>query len=760
MKFYIEEIAQALGVNASLNNCIVDSLMIDSRSVVNPSTTLFVALTTPNNDGHNYIAQLINIGVKNFVVNKSFDTAKFANEVNFIQVDDTLNALQEIGLLCRKQLKGTVVGITGSRGKTLVKEWLYQTLKSNGITTYRSPRSFNSQVGVPLSLWMAEPTNEITIIEAGISEVGEMERLEKMIRPDIGILTEITNEHSTGFESVNQKISEKCKLFNGAKSVICFESQLINNLPIPPNVNIIKVNAPFHSNDITVYKPIIENFFNSIGANTKEIKIPNAPVIQTRLNVIEGVNNCKIINDRFSADIQSLRIALDFMRRQVPESMSKTLIISTLGFDGTASTIDNVANEYGIKRIIKISSEAEAANLTTDDFYNEAIMLRGTDALPLDNLYSLIEAKQHETVMEVNLDAIVHNFNFFRSKVKPKTGIICMLKAHGYGAGSIEIARTLQSQGAAYLAVAVVDEGVELRQAGITMPIMVLNPRAQNYRIMFDYRLEPNVYSFEMLDEIISSAQRCGVKDYPIHIKFETGMRRLGFIEEDIPNLCKKLNETDCIKTSTIFSHLACADDSADDEYTRNQYSYFVRCCDSIDKLLLTKPKRHILNSTGIIRFPEMQCDFVRLGIGLYGIPTLFDGSENELRNVSSLSSVVISIKEWSAGTSIGYNRRQKLNRDSKIATIPIGYADGIDRHLGNGNASFLINGYMCPTVGNICMDICIVDITDANCKVGDRVEIFGDNISPIELSNKLSTIPYEILTSISPRVKRVYFRE
>lgn len=736
MTLTINDIALHLGLTEPMRDYSVTDLMIDSRSVVEPEKTLFVALRTPNNDGHTFIAKLIAKGVRNFIVDNIPADCRQA-DVNFLKVDDTLAAIQSIGSLCRDRLKGTVIAITGSRGKTLAKEWIYQSFAQiTGYNVYRSPRSYNSQIGVPLSLWYADPEADLAVIEAGVSQKGEMATLRDIIRPDYGILTDITAEHDEGFDSREEKISEKMLLFS--------DCQIISNAADMP------AEADLKAKNIAHAKAALR-----LMGQPESLADNGYPVV-TRLNVIDGVNNCRLIYDRFTNDIISLRLALDFMRRQVPEEMPLTLILNSEGFIGSDRQLQRAIDDYGIGRIIK-STGSELTSLTTDDFYNEAIMLKGFDMEPV---YAMLEAKQHETLMEVNLDAIVHNFNFFRSKVKPTTGVICMLKAHGYGAGSIELARTLQAQGAAYLAVAVVDEGVELRRAGITMPIMVLNPRAQNYRVMFDYRLEPEIYSFEILDQIIRSAEKHGVENFPVHIKLETGMRRLGFVKEDMPQLASRLNSAPQIKASTIFSHLACADDPAEDDYSRSQFAYFAECCDLLDSLLSEHPRRHILNSTGIVRFPEMQYDFVRLGIGLYGVKTLFDGSMDALRNVSTLSSLIISLKHWPAGTTVGYNRRGLLSRDSVIATVPVGYADGIDRHLGYGNARFLVNGHPCPTVGSICMDICMIDVTDVACKVGDRVEIFGDNISPIELSDTLGTIPYEILTSISPRVKRIYYRE
>lgn len=771
MKLLINDIAKAICCPTIESDMVViTDVLADSRSVTNPAQTLFVALRTANNDGHSFIAQLAARGVKNFVVDHRPDNISASAGLNFMVVPDTLAALRKIGALCRNLIKGKVVAITGSRGKTVVKENIFMALQP-ALHVSRSPRSYNSQIGVPLSLAMADADSDICLIEAGISRQGEMQALAEMIRPEIGILTEITSEHDEGFCSRRQKIDEKIQLFTDCSTIIYAADPLVGEEITAkfPEKRLIPVSAT-GSDDIN--RLLVNELLRLIGY--EECSINSSLSVNTRLDVIEGVNDCKIILDRFTPDLLSLRLTLDYMRRRVPAGWKSTAIVAVEGFIGVPTEICATAKAYGTDRLIivgdtspipqiegmEIEAIKDTSQLSTDDFYKEVILLKDSTDPVLDTLYSTLEAKQHETLMEVSLDAVVHNFNFFRSKVKPSTGVICMLKAHGYGAGSVELARTLQSHGAAYLAVAVVDEGVELRQAGISMPIMVLNPRAQNYRVMFDNRLEPEIYSFEMLDDIIRSAEKCGVRNFPVHIKLETGMRRLGFVKEDLPKLCELLRNTDRVMASSVFSHLACSDDPAEDDYTRSQFAYFDECCALIDEGLPKAPKRHILNSTGIIRFPEMQHDFVRLGIGLYGIPTLDDGSMAALRNVSRLSSVIISIKRWPAGTTIGYNRRGRLERDSVIATLPVGYADGIDRHLGYGNTSFAVNGSLCPTVGSICMDICMIDVTGIDCSVGDRVEIFGDLVSPSLLAERLGTIPYEILTSISPRVKRVYYRD
>lgn len=780
MPIHINDIARALGRDSFARDMIISDLMIDSRSVTRPESTLFVALKSPNNDGHRYITQLACRGVSNFVVETVPDSLAGNQDLNFIIVSDTLEALQKIGRFCRRQSAARFIAITGSRGKTTVKEMIFQALAGK-CNVSRSPRSYNSQIGVPLSLWQTQGC-DIAVIEAGISRKGEMEKLESIIKPEIGIITSITGEHDSGFCSKTEKICEKIRLFKDASTIIYNVddpeiSESVSALPGSKNLVGIHLGMDGDPQGNAKYAEALlgqlgyGSAYNEMAGRLRPVK--------TRLNVIEGVNNCKLIFDGFTNDTLSLRSALDFMNRRTPETLWRTLIISVSDYIGDTADIAFLMKEYSISRAIVIGRKGNwteplpgcrieqfddvagmMSSVTANEFTDEMILLKGGCNDSLSPIYSMLEAKQHETVLEVNLDAIINNFNFFRSKVKRSTGVICMLKAHGYGAGSIELARTLQAQGAAYIAVAVVDEGIELRQAGISMPIMVLNPRAQNHKMMFDYRLEPEIYNFQMLEEIIENARRYGVTGFPVHIKLETGMRRLGFVEDEIEELGRRLSRSKEIKASTVFSHLACADDPAEDGYTQMQFDVFSRCCDRLDAILPAKPKRHILNSTGILRFPQWQYDFVRLGIGLYGIPTVFDGSESEIRNVSTLSSVIISIKRWPAGTTIGYNRRGILQRDSVIATVPIGYADGLDRHLGYGNSEMIVNGHRCRTVGSICMDICMIDVTDVECAVGDHVEIFGDTVSPMEFASALGTIPYEILTSISPRVKRVYYRE
>lgn len=823
MSYTLSEISSFLGLEAPEKDFEIDVLLTDSRSLSAPADSLFFAISTPNNDGHRYIRQLYEAGVKAFCVSYIPENMLGVSDVCFLKVDDVTKALQTIARAHRESVKAKVIGITGSRGKTTVKEWLYQLLEPD-CNVVRSPRSFNSRIGVPLSLWEITPDTETAIIEAGVSRSGEMNTLQNMIKPSIGIITNISSEHDEGFSSREAKVNEKIKLFRDSDCVIyCADDTLIasaveNSCNRSSLLGWSRINAgaPLYINRTATTEKETEIEYSYLGAKgrltislTSDSEIENAlhclaallllgmdtgtiaermaklKPVTTRLEVIEGVNNCLVIYDNYTSDLHSLAPALDFMNRRPRGNRTTTLILSDVMHEALPPSkrykaVADLARRRGIDRVIGIGEEISANSryfnsqaiffpdtaamldaMGPDDFHDEMILIKGAPGFSFERVSDMLEARQHETVMEVNLDAMVHNFNLFRAMLKPTTGIVCMVKASGYGAGSYELARSLQSQGAAYLAVAVLDEGVELRRAGITMPIMVLNPRVVNYRTLFAYNLEPEIYSFDILHEIISAAENCGLTDYPVHIKLDTGMHRLGFLEKDIPEITDILRRQKAVRPVSVFSHLAAADDPMMDDYTLSQFEYFDRCADLLQRGFNHYIMRHILNSTGISRFPEHQYDLVRLGICLYGIATMHDGSQDELRPVSSLYTTVISIKEWPAGTTVGYNRRGVLHRDSVVATIPVGYADGLNRHLGNGHHSVMINGTLCPIVGNICMDACMVDVTDCSeCHVGDRVEIFGPEIPVDTIAETLDTIPYEILTSVSSRVKRVYYRE
>ena len=825
MKYSIKEIATILHIDANcLNNsqAVVGALLTDSRSLTYPEETLFFAIKTKNNDGHHYIADLYNKGVRNFVVESVKGIPQEYDDANFLVVKSSRTALQSIAAYHRKRFSFPIIGITGSKGKTTLKERLNQLLKED-YNIVRSPRSFNSQIGVPLSLWEMDDNTSLGIIEAGISQPGEMPVLQDMIRPTIGVWTNLGDEHSDGFLSVYQKAQEKARLLTNCDTIVyCADDKLISDTVKPiltmahgvgwsivnpdaeiyisgisKNENTTDIIYKYNGNTNKIEIPLtrdrdIENVLNCLavmlclGVDSDIIaeRMAKLTPIDTRLNVIEGTNNCMVIADSYTSDYNSLAPALDFMARRATPDCTMTVILSDVQHEAFSSAelyrlVAVLMANKNITRFIGIGEEIMAHHryfnvnaqffasteeflqeMTQSDFEDEIILVKGAPEFGFNQIIDMLEARQHQTVLQVNLDAVASNYNFFRSKLLPNTKIVCMVKASGYGAGSDELAKTLQDRGASYLAVAAHDEGADLRKAGITMPIMVLNPKVTNYRAMFAYNLEPEVFSIEECQEIIREAEKCGITNYPVHIKVETGMHRLGFLKEQLPELINLLQNQDAIKPASVFSHLSVADEPLQDEYTMKQFRYFEDCCNILQSGFSHHILRHILNTTGIVRFPEYQYDMVRVGIGLNGIATVYDGSENELEPISSLHSVIISIKELPAGTTVGYGRKGVLTRDSRIATIPIGYADGFARCFSNGNANMWVNGTLCPTIGNVCMDVCMIDVTEADCKVGDSVEIFGKHIPVEALAEARGTIPYEILTSISSRVKRVYYRE
>lgn len=825
MKYSIKEIASILHISTSrLNNTqtFISVLLTDSRSLSYPEETLFFAIRTKSNDGHHYIAQLYEKGVRNFVIETTNGIPQELCDANFLIVDDTCSALQAIATYHRRRFNIPVIGITGSKGKTTLKERLNRLLHED-YNIVRSPRSYNSQIGVPLSLWEMDDNTTMSIIEAGISQPNEMASLQAMIRPTIGVWTNLGDEHNDGFLSIYQKANEKAKLLTACEHIIYSADDNIISNSVKPILNMAHgIGWSLKNPDADIYiSQILKNEKNTdiiyrYKNETSKITIPltreqdienvinclavmlcleterdiiaermaKLTPIDTRLNVIEGTNNCMVIADSYTSDYNSLAPAIDFMARRATPDCTMTVILSDVQHETFATTdlyhmIAELMKNKNISKFIGIGKEMEEnqhffdvnalffsstreflEEMTQSDFENEIILVKGAPEFEFKQITDMLEAKQHQTVLQVNLDAVSHNYNFFRSHLRPDTKIVCMVKASGYGAGSDEIAKTLQDRGASYLAVAAHDEGADLRKAGITMPIMVLNPKITNYKAMFAYNLEPEVFSLDECKEIIKEAEKFGITNYPVHIKVETGMNRLGFLKEQLPELIHLLKSQDAIVPASIFSHLSVADEPLQDEYTLKQFTYFEECCNIIQSAFNHHILRHILNTTGVVRFPEYQYDMVRIGIGVYGISTVNDGSEAELQPISSLHSVIISIKELPQETSIGYGRKGRLQRDSRIATIPIGYADGFSRCFGNGNAKLWINGTLCPTVGNICMDACMVDVTDVDCKVGDSVEIFGQHIPVETLAETRGTIPYEILTSISNRVKRVYYRE
>ncbi len=780
----IKDITRAELVGMKNGNTTVDSYLFDSRSlpaVLPGSTTLFFALTSEAADGHAFIPELYASGLRLFMVEHIPNEAYRLPEATFIKVSSVTKALETLASEARRRIKGIVIGITGSAGKTVVKEMLYRTLTNHRHQTSRSPRSWNSRIGVPMSMLEANETDEFVIIEAGIDTTGNMDSLESVIRPELGILTTITDAHDNGFTSREEKIREKARLFKNSRAIICDgEPPLVADIlrRMYPNTKIIAIDSLSRT---AIDRALARMALSTLG--TKDVVMDESvEPVSNRLDVHEGVNDCVMLHDGFTHDLRSLRWALDFMRRRATATRANTLILSDLfkASDADYADLAILLDRFNISRLIAIGPElhdhkdqfspkvkVEFVNSTKNflrdydinRFSSETILIAGEPQQEFIAIKAALESPRHDTIFEIDLDAVVHNFNRYRSMLKPTTGLVGMVKASAYGTGALEISKTLQSQGAAYLAVAVVDEGVELRRGGITMPIMVLNPVTTNYAALFRYRLEPSVFSLRELHKLVEESRKAGITEFKAHIKLDTGMHRVGFTEEELPELIKALGEKSPLRVASVFSHLATADCPDESEYTEMQLAIFDRASQTIINALPYPIKRHILNTAGIMTHPEHQYDMVRLGIGLYGISPIED--DCGLRPVATLKSTIISLKRWPAGTTVGYARRGLLTRDSVIATIPIGYADGLDRHLSCGATNFIVRGVECPTVGNICMDQCMIDVTDVpDAKIGDDVEIFGNGKRVEQLADILETIPYELLTSVSPRVKRIYFRE
>lgn len=822
MKIPFPKIAADFGVD-SKSSAVIDTLLTDSRSLSRPSSSIFFAIrTSGGNDGHKFVRHLYDKGVRHFVVSEIPADMSGISDAEFIVVENVVEALQKIA---SAHLPDNVkkVAITGSRGKTTVKEWIFQLLERY-LEIARSPRSYNSRIGVPLSLWEIEPTTKLAILETGISKNGEMESLANTIKPDTVIITNIGDAHADGFSSLEEKAEEKVLLAtpDSVKTVIFnldspFLTEALSNLTgekelISWSIKDKSASLFLKEVDMSNGKKCVEwtwkgktrltpanisrhydlenigavlAFLLSAGFGEDVIEegLPRLQHIGTRLDVTDGVNGCSVIHDSFTSDVSSLRPAVDFMMRRAMPGQTPVVILSDILHETSEGkdvyeAVASLLSERGIRFIgVGASLKAHASLFpegslffsTTDDFLsqmspsdfeNEIILVKGAPDCGFERICEMLEDRKHETVLEVNLDSIVSNYNYFRSHLPQGTGIVAMVKAFGYGAGSYEIAKTLQDCGAAYLAVAVLDEGMDLRRRGITMPIMVMNPKVANYKSMFTYKLEPEIFSLDMLRDVIREAGRNGVRDYPVHLKLDTGMHRTGFLPNELDQVMELIKSQNGIKISSIFSHLATADCLNMDDYTELQLRRFRNMTDYIQMRSPYPVKKHVLNTAGILRFPEHHYDMVRLGIGLYGANTLPENVERPLDIVSTLRTTIISIREWKAGETIGYGRLGVLERDSRIATIPIGYADGMNRHFGRGAVSVKVNGKDAPTVGNICMDACMIDVTDIECKVGDSVEIFGPEAPVQRLADLLDTIPYEILTSVSPRVKRVYYRE
>lgn len=782
--------------------------LIDSRKLVSPSESIFFAIKGPQNDGHKYISFLYNEGVKHFVIENDLTPFSSFPKAHFYKVNSSVECLQEYTADYRENFKIPVIAITGSNGKTIVKEWLSQLL-SLKYSVAKSPRSYNSQVGVPLSIFEIKPFHDIGVFEAGISLHGEMPKLERVIKPSIGIFTNIGSAHDQGFESRTQKIDEKLTLFNNCEILIFrnddklisdrINFKRLNTLSWSLNDNKADINFKVIKNEINIeskkYQILkqnlvlppsasrsIENICHCIATliyldfSFDEIKesLNKITPVSMRMEVKQGINNCVIIDDTYNNDLYGLKTALELFEQNNQQQL-RTVILSDLFQSGLSDDelyqeVNTLLNAFKINKLIavgehisnygfdpnteKFKSTEEFLN-NIPDFKSEVILVKGARKFHFEKIVKSLTEKQHRAYLDINLNALVANLNFYREQLDPSTKIMVMVKAFAYGSGSNEVANLLQYNRIDYLAVAYADEGVELRKNGITIPIMVMNPNKEDFGNLLKYDLEPEIYSLNLLDNWTAFIQnKDGIPN--LHLKLDTGMHRLGFELSDVEKLIEKINYHN-LNISSIFSHLASADDNTENDFTNKQIDIFEKIASEISTGINQHPLYHILNSSGILAHPEAQFNMVRLGIGLYGYdPT----NKKKLQVVASLYAQISQIKTVSQGDTIGYSRSFKANRDMQIGTINIGYADGISRQLSNGKGKVWINGQTAPIVGNVCMDMIMVDLTGIDCEVGDQVEIFGSHIPLTEIADSLNTISYEILTSISERVKRIYFRE
>lgn len=820
--YTMDEVLSATGGQAFFHfpNSRIDILLTDSRKLTEPSTSLFFALSGEKHNGHQFIKELIKAGVRNFVVSqRGFITP----DANFILVEDVLTSLQKLASAHRKKFSFPVIGITGSNGKTVVKEWLYLLLRED-FTIVRSPRSYNSQTGVPLSVWQFNKHHNLGIIEAGISKPGEMEKLQKIILPDTGIFTNIGTAHDENFESKIQKTDEKLKLFTSCKQLIyCKDYQLIHDRIKQSSVLSDKVKTfswskktkadlqigriarqehstsikgVFRSTFIDIVIPFtddasIENaihcwaymlmngYDNEIIARRMLLLSP----VAMRLELKDGINQCSVINDTYNSDFGSLQVALDFLDQQ-KMFRKKTVILSDILQSGQNSRqlysdVAALLRQKNISRLIgigpEISNQADLFQAEKSfypdtasfieafhslNFEKEAILVKGARAFSFEKISKLLQQKAHTTILEINLNAIEKNVSFYKSKLLPDTKMMCMLKAFGYGSGIHELAGLLQFHKADYFAVAYADEGVALRNAGITVPIMVMNPEEQSFDLMIRYRLEPEIYNFRLLSRFCEEVKKHqNAQPYPVHLEFDTGMKRLGFDVTDLRQLIVRLKNNRQIQVVSVFSHLAASDEPEHDAFTRHQIELFAQLSTDLQEFLGYKIIRHILNSAGIIRFPEAQFDMVRLGIGLHGIAAT-EEEKKFLQQAASLKTTISQIRNIRKGESIGYNRKFIAGKDMVIAVTGIGYADGFPRALGNEKGTMLVKGKPAAVIGNVCMDMTMIDITGIDAAEGDEVIVFGNELPIENVAKAAGTIPYEILTGISQRVKRVYYQE
>lgn len=813
--YNIKDVAAIVGQKSLINSPkqTISQILTDSRKITDALASLFFALAG-NKNSHLFIYEIYQKGVRSFVITETdFDTTAFP-DANFIWVSNCLEAMQKLVLHHRMQFNYPVIGITGSNGKTIIKEWLHQLLASE-YQIIRSPKSYNSQMGVPLSVWQMNNKFNLGIFEAGISKPHEMEVLADIIKPTIGVLTNIGAAHDEGFTNRTEKLIEKLKLFKEAEVLIIETKNLLPSITakktftwsFTANADLKIIEQEIVEQKFTLLKAIYKQqelqikipFINQASVEnavvcwavllqlnlSNEIIANNFLKLQTvkmRLELKNGINQSSIIDDSYNSDFISLDIALDFLNQQ-HQHQSKTLILSDIEQSGIApqKLYQNVAQlikNKGVDHFIGIGEQlCKHQNLfkadslfflNTPDFIthfdkdqieNTTVLIKGARSFEFERISKILAQKIHDTQLEINLNAVVHNLNYYKSKLQPNVKLMAMVKAFAYGNGGDQIAMLLQHNRVDYLAVAYTDEGYEIRKAGVILPIMVLNPEVPSFDSIINYCLEPQLYSFRILKAFADELLKRGIKDYPVHLKIDTGMHRLGFMPEEMPELLEFIKTKSCFKVKSVFSHLAASENDLQKEYTAQQISTFKGCVALIESVLDYPFIKHIANTSAITKWPDAQFDMVRLGIGLYGIESN-KAERGNLQHVATLKTSISQIKELKKGNTIGYGRSGVMPKDGKIATVKIGYADGFPRALGNGKGGMLINNQLVPTIGNICMDMTMLDISDADVNIGDDVIVFGEGLSVYTLANQLDTIPYEVITSISQRVKRVYYYE
>ncbi len=818
--YLFSEVSQWIDCEANISKDVHFShLITDSRSVSDPQTSMFIAINGKNHNGHDYIESLYQQGIRCFLVEKDFQISEQLTEANFLKVNNALAALQQLVAFKRKKYNCPIIGITGSNGKTIVKEWISQMIGKSKVVV-RSPKSYNSQIGVPLSVWQLNESCEVGVFEAGISLPGEMEKIASVIIPSIGVLTNIGAAHQKNFSSKAHKLKEKLNLFKDAQTIVYradvdFIQNEIQQLYSGKNlfswgkdkgctIQIVSESLGANKASYTIQylgkedvlhfpfsdQASLENAMHAVACMLLlgyDISYINKSLkglvpVAMRMELKEGINNCIIINDAYNSDLSSLAISLDFLVQQSKQRTSKrTLILSDIyqsgieddelcrqvndmlmqkGIDkliGVGSVLRTNANLFEIESSFFSSTDELLEKLSSQTIKDEAILIKGSRNFEFEKVTELLEKKHHQTSLEINLNALVDNLNYYRSKLNEGTKLLAMVKAFSYGSGSFEIANVLQHQKVDYLGVAFADEGVELRKAGISLPIIVMNPEAKSFPMMLAYKLEPEIYGFNELEQFVHILSQEGITEYPVHIKFDTGMNRLGFVEAEVPEIIQRLANAPEIRVKSVFSHLVGSDDAQFDDFTKNQILKFKEFTNKLKEALGYDFIKHILNSAGVLRFPDAQFDMVRLGIGMYGIGAV---DQHKLRVVTRFRSYISQLKRVKANETVGYSRKGKLAYDAEIAVVPVGYADGLNRRLGNGVGQLMVNGQLAPILGNICMDMCMIDVTGLQTKEGDEVEIFGADNSVMDLAASLGTIPYEVFTSISRRVKRIYYYE